>query len=172
MNKQIEIGWRCSGLFAILSVLLLSGCGGKPVKEDPITLHAEIVASGDANPDQNGRPSPVVVAIYQLTGVEVFQSGDFFSVFDSEGLALGDALLGREQVTLRPGDKKDFSVEFNPDAEFIGVVAAYRDVENAKWRISMKLQGKDLEEKTKFFKKRRLIVDVGALAVSISDEKF
>jgi type VI secretion system protein VasD len=171
MNKQIELGWCCSSLSTILSVLLLSGCGGQPVKEDPIALHAQIVASGDANPDQNGRPSPVVVAIYQLTGVEVFQSGDFFAVFDSEGLALGDALLAREQVTVRPGDKKDFTAEFNPDAEFIGVVVAYRDVENAAWRISMKLQGKDLEEKTKFFKKRRLIIDVGPLAVSISDEQ-
>jgi type VI secretion system protein VasD len=150
-------------------VLMLAACGGQPKKEDPIKLEVQIAASADINPDPSGRASPVVVAVYQLATVEAFQNGDFFSVFDPDGAMLGDALLKREQYVMQPEEVRDFSAEYDPDTAFIGVVAAYRDIENATWRAYFKLPKESIGAKINIFSKKRLHIAVEALTVSLAE---
>ena len=61
---------------------------------EDVKLKGNIVAAADSNPDINGRPSPVVIAVYQLKSPDGFLNGDFFSVYDPKGAALGEDLLG------------------------------------------------------------------------------
>src|SRR5579862_1498024 len=56
-----------------------------------------IAASTDTNPDAAGRPSPIVLRVYQLKGDAAFRRVDFFGLFDDEQKALGPDLVGREE---------------------------------------------------------------------------
>ena len=50
---------------AICSLAIaLGACGGGAPKATP--TRASLVVAGDVNPDSSGRPSPVVVRLYQL----------------------------------------------------------------------------------------------------------
>jgi type VI secretion system protein VasD len=115
----------------------MAGCLSTPPK--PSNVKLTLRATADVNPDGNGRPSPVVVRIYQLKSDTAFAGAEFFALYDDEKKALGPDLLAKsDEFTLGPGDSNPTPISVAPDAKFIGVIAAYRDYRNAQWRVVTK----------------------------------
>jgi type VI secretion system protein VasD len=117
------------------------------------------------NPDAGGRPSPVVVRVYQLQSDTKFAEADFFALFDTEQQVLGEDLLSREEVTLAPGERKPLHLEVKDGVKFIGAVAAYRDIRNSRWRVLQPAPTKNLLD---VFRKDRVQVDVARDRVSVT----
>jgi type VI secretion system protein VasD len=113
--------------------LALSACASGPPKTDKarMTLKAE----AQINPDATGRPSPIVVRVYQLKSDEKFAAADFFALFDDDQKALGADMLGREEAELTPGEAREMQFAVSRDAKFVGVMAAFRDIRNSRWRV-------------------------------------
>ena len=59
------------------------------------------------------------------------------SLTQSSGAALGPDLLGKTRLILSPGDSRQLPLELNPQTTFVGLVAGYRDIDNASWRTSI-----------------------------------
>lgn len=119
---------------------LLAACAaGSLVGIGPTHLDAKIEASSKVNPDDTGRASPIVLRIYELKSADTFQNTDFFSLYDKESATLGQDMNGREEVELQPGGSKTVKREVQPDTQYIGVMAAYRDIDQAHWRATYKL---------------------------------
>ena len=65
-----------------------------------------------------------------------FNAADFMSLYQRDQAELGADLLAKEEFVLNPGETKTFAKTLAADTRFLGVVAAYRDLEHAKWRTS------------------------------------
>ena len=102
-----------------------------------------MAATSDVNPDASGRPSPVVIRVYQLKDDAAFRSADYFPLFDDEQKTLGADLLSRKEYVLAPAEQRRIEVELALDAKFVGVLAAYRDIRNAQWRAVLPTARKD-----------------------------
>lgn len=127
---------------ALAAVLIMTGCGkgvpppiviAPPPKPAPAAL--TIAASADANPDATGRPSPVVVRVYQLKGDAAFSGAEFFPLFDDDQKVLGAELISRDEYVLAPSEQRIVEVAVSDDARFVGAIAAFRDIRNAEWRV-------------------------------------
>jgi type VI secretion system protein VasD len=151
------------GILLVLAALGLAACASQPPK--PVVTQATLSASADVNPDSEGRPSPVVVRIYQLKGDAEFNDAGFFALFDNEKATLGENLIMRDERTLFPGQKSPLNVALSPDARFLGVVAAYRDIRSSRWRAVVGVPEKSL---LKMLAKRRVSVQIGKDAVTIA----
>ena len=103
-------------------------------------LDARIEATSSVNPDDSGRASPIVVRIYELKSADTFQNTDFFSLYDKESATLGQDMNGREELELQPKGVKTVKLEVQKDTQYIGVMAAYRDIDKAHWRATYKLR--------------------------------
>ena len=121
-------------LVTITTVLLLNACAGAPKKEK---LGLSINATTDVNPDMQGRPSPVILHIFELNSVEQFNGLDYVSLTQPSGAALGTSLLAKKQEILQPGGSRELPLELDPQTTIIGLVAGYRDIDNATWRTSV-----------------------------------
>jgi type VI secretion system protein VasD len=93
-----------------------------------------VAANADVNPDASGRPSPVVVRVYQLRTDGAFKQAEFFALFDDEEKALGQELISRDEFVLAPSEKRTLDVAVADETRYVGVLAAYRDIRNAQWR--------------------------------------
>jgi type VI secretion system protein VasD len=113
-----------------LTVSLLNACGSAT----PPLLQGTIKVDQGANPDLNGRASPVVVRVYELRSPAAFSGADFFSLFEKESETLAGDLVGREEYSLRPAETRPYRRQLQPDTKFIGVVAAFRDLDQSRWR--------------------------------------
>jgi type VI secretion system protein VasD len=78
-----------------------------------------------------------VLRVYELRALGAFNSADFFSLFEKESETLGQELVGREEYTVRPSETRPYQRQLQPDTKFIGVVAAFRDLESSRWRLAM-----------------------------------
>ena len=127
-------------LVTVTTVLLLNACAGTPKKEK---LGLSINATTDVNPDMQGRPSPVILHIFELNSVEQFNGLDYVGLTQPSGAALGASLLAKKQEILQPGGSRELPLELDPQTTIIGLVAGYRDIDNATWRTSVPInQGK------------------------------
>src|SRR5262245_18605844 len=118
-------------LLGLLVVAIAAGCSSAPPK--PAEAKMKIEATADVNSDTKGRPSPIVVRVYQLKTEAEFANAEFFAIYDKEKETLGPSLITREEYTLDPGESEDMKFEVARDARFLGVLAAYRDPA-AHWR--------------------------------------
>ena len=121
--------WSAGRVLLLLGLLLAAGCGSSP----PL-LRGTIAVDSNVNPDRAGRPSPIVVRVYELKSVAAFNGADFFALFDNEQATLSGELVGREEFQLQPAETRQYLRQLQPDTKFIGVVAAFRDLEQARWR--------------------------------------
>lgn len=113
-------------------ILVMMACASAPPK--PARTRLTIAATADTNPDSSGRPSPVVVRLYQLKADTAFTAAEFFALFDDEMKVLGPDLIGRTEYTLAPSERRTMELDVSADAHFVGIIAAYRDIRNAQWR--------------------------------------
>lgn len=126
-------------LAALGVALLLTACAAKP-PPPPASVAGSIQASTQINPSASKRPSPLLIRVYELKSVAAFNGADFMSLYQRDQAALGGDLLAKEEFVLEPGETKAFAKTLAPDTRFIGVVAAYRDLEHAKWRTVVSVQ--------------------------------
>jgi type VI secretion system protein VasD len=124
------------GTLIVAFALALSACGGKD-KTPPTVVKGSLQASADLNPDIRGRPSPLLLRIYELKSTSTFMNSDFYSLFDKDEQLLGADVQGREELSILPGETKNFERQLKADSKFIAVFGAYRDVERAGWRAVM-----------------------------------
>ena len=126
--RVLVLGWLVS--------LLASCAKPPPPPPKPIVtpVSMTLVAGADANPDARGRASPLTVRVYALKTSGAFESADFFSLFEKDQATLGAEMAQREELLLRPGDSKKLEMTLAADIKAIGVMAAYRDLDRARWR--------------------------------------
>jgi type VI secretion system protein VasD len=137
-----------------------AGCASAP---KPTQISGSIEASAQLNLDSRKRPSPVVLRVYELKTAAAFNGADFVSLFERDQAVLGADLVGREEVIVRPGDTLPIAAKtLAPDVRFIGVMAAFRELERAQWRSIVEvLPGQ----------KQRLVIRADNLSVSATVTK-
>lgn len=124
---------RIPGLFAGLIAVLLASCASPP-KPIVTAVRITIQAEADVNPDQRGRPSPVMLRLFELKALAAFESADFFALAEKAPEVLGPELTARADLPLQPNQTKSFDRTLDPQTRFIGVMAEFRDLERAQWR--------------------------------------
>ena len=138
-----------------VAVLALAACAGGP--PPPTVVELTLAATADANAIQN-QPSPVVVRVYQLKSPAAFEEADFFQLRADEGGVLGDDLLGSDEYFISPGASQTVKSELSPDARFLGVAAAFYDIDGASWRDTVAIPPNETTVVT---------ANIGALSVAL-----
>lgn len=121
-------------LIFLLPLFALAGCVGGP---SPTRVELSIKAENTVNPDPTGRPSPIQLFIFQLTSVSSFQDADFFQLSEKAQSSLGSSLVGKDELIVSPGASRQWNVNISSEAKYLGVIAAYRDLDNAVWRATV-----------------------------------
>lgn len=121
---------------ALLTVFSLAGCGTvSKIYNPPGKLDTVFEASAKLNPDPKGRPSPLVLRLYELKSEQNFNRAEFFALYDQDDTTLGQDLIAREEFKLAPGEHRPYERKLNEQTRFIGIIAAYRSITKAQWRV-------------------------------------
>ncbi|VVN35417.1 hypothetical protein PS634_05080 [Pseudomonas fluorescens] len=123
----------------LAALMLLGGCSALSPYSTQTWLEISLTGSDRLNPDLNGRPSPTVLRLMELKHPATFQSVDFFSLYERARDVLAQDLVATEELELRPGERVDLKLKFQPGSTYVGVLAAYRDLPEARWRYVIQL---------------------------------
>ena len=147
--------------FFLLSVFVIftAACASPPPLPKPHKLQIDITAANDVNPDVDNRPSPVILHMLELSAVDEFNKADFFSLTANDAAALGGDVLNKTEIILTPGSSKSLTLELKADTTNIGFVAGYRDIDNARWRVSKEVSTAETSQ---------MSVEIGNQKISIN----
>ena len=114
----------------ITAVMLgfLGGCA-KPA------IDLALASQTNVNPDHTGRPSPVIVKVFEMRSDLAFNQSDFRSLFESPVKTLGADLLAMDEMVFVPGEAR--RIEYAPvfGTMYLGVIAGFRQMDRAVWRV-------------------------------------
>lgn len=127
-------------LAALALFCLLAGCAAVTPYSTQTRLELQLEASAQLNPDINGRPSPVVLRLLELKNPALFETVDFFSLYSQPKDLLAPDLVASEELELRPGESRLLKLHVNSASRYVGVVAAYRDLPETRWRYVITLE--------------------------------
>ncbi|HEY3786493.1 MAG TPA: type VI secretion system lipoprotein TssJ [Steroidobacteraceae bacterium] len=136
----------CGGARLLAILLLASGVQGRSALAEPVsaapatTLELTVVGGPALNPNSEGRPSPVVIRIFDLSEAGSFQSADYQGLFEHPKDALKQIILAQEELVLRPGDIQERNRGLPPQVHALGIAAAFRDLDHAVWRLVVPLK--------------------------------
>ncbi|MBU2870470.1 type VI secretion system lipoprotein TssJ [Colwellia sp. E2M01] len=116
-----------------INVLLMTSCSTINAIIPPST-DVNFNASEDINPDMNGRASPVVIKVLELSSRTIFDTQDFFTLYESPEDILGPDLLRKDELELQPDELKKYKMELDKNTRYVGFVVAYRDIDSSRWR--------------------------------------
>jgi len=121
--------------------LVIGPLGGCKTAPPPVaSVSGSITAVAGLNPSVTQRPSPLRLRLYELKSPTAFNQADFMALYQSDQATLGPDLVAREEMMLQPGEARPYAKQLAPDTRFIGVVAFYRDLERATWRVVVPVQ--------------------------------
>jgi len=140
MKIKISVGSiaQIACIAAITILLILTGCSSPPkppIAQVSLNVQPNINLYSAAEMKES-EARPVVIRIYELTSLATFESADFFSIFNEHKATLENELLNSEEFRLTPGQKQKFNRTLHLDTRYVGVVAAFRDLEHSQWRAS------------------------------------
>ena len=115
----------------VLAMALLAACGGAPKTQ---SMTVTVNATESVNPDMQGRPSPIVVHVYELRSGDQFSGLDYFSLTNNVQATLSGDLVAQQQHVMTPGSNRVLELELSAQTTALGFVAGYRDMDNAIWR--------------------------------------
>ncbi|WP_372398800.1 type VI secretion system lipoprotein TssJ [Azospirillum sp. HJ39] len=124
--------WAAGSLAAALALAACSSA--PPPPPPPTTIQLTVVGAKALNPDPNGRPSPVMLRLYQLGPSDAFTNADFFQIIDQDKATLGPTLLDRQELAVAPDSRQTLTVQPKPEVKTLAVAAAFRAYEEAGWR--------------------------------------
>jgi type VI secretion system protein VasD len=131
------------------AILTFAGCGvGQAVKSGTVdaakwafttqvkTMNLDFVNRSSSNTSGAGQSLSTVVRIYQLKTPQAFEQLDYAQLQTNDVDALKADLLGSIDLVLRPNANASISEPMSDDAEYVGIVAFFRDDgRDSKWKL-------------------------------------
>ncbi|CAH0990149.1 hypothetical protein SIN8267_00234 [Sinobacterium norvegicum] len=117
----------------IAALILVAGCSStREILNLDTSAILNISASNEVNPDQDNRPSPIIVRVYQLADNRQFSREEFISLYQHAEQNLGkdliDTTLLKEFI---PGESREETLELTADVNYIGILAEYSQYQKA-----------------------------------------
>lgn len=111
----------------MVALCVLVGCSRPRVE-------LAVASQPNVNPDYSGRPSPVVVKVYELRNAVAFKQADFQMLFEHPMQALGADVVAADELVFVPGEARTILYMPGMDSRFLGIVAGFRQMERGHWR--------------------------------------
>jgi type VI secretion system protein VasD len=131
------------------AISIFAGCGvGQAVKDGTVdvakwafttqvkTMNLDLIGRSSLNINSGGQSLSTVLRIYQLKTPQAFEQLDYVQLQNNDIDALKADLLGTTDVVLRPNANASISEPMSDDAQYVAVVAFFRDDgRNSTWRL-------------------------------------
>jgi type VI secretion system protein VasD len=122
-----------------LLAMIVGGCRHAPEPAPPCTdpepLRLVLQGSERLNPGDKGEPLATAVRVYQLKGSGKISDAGFEELLDNDKAVLADDLLGMQELTLHPAERLDPPVTRLDGAQYLAVVALFRQPAGTSWRV-------------------------------------
>lgn len=116
---------------------LLTSCGSSKMN-----MEVMLESTNRLNQSDMGQPVPVTVRIYTLKDRTRFEQATFHELWKKDYEFLGQDLLDRKEITLRPSTTEPIVLSVDPEnnEKFVGIMVLFRKYKDGIWRRVIPIQ--------------------------------
>lgn len=126
-------------IMTLIALVMLSLSGCSFIKPSGPAAHIHIQAAQFLNPNIHNQASPIMVTIYQLKNPYSFRQATYSTLAKNSADVLGRDLIDLSTIEVRPAEQKSIYQALSPNTQYLGIVAAYRQIDHATWRSTVKV---------------------------------
>ena len=129
----------------LLLAITVSACSvfsnSEEEEEEPVELKLQIKASDNINPSSVSKGNPVVVNLYQLKGVEAFQSAQILDLFEKDSSILAETLVKKQILaSVLPEEKRTQTLAIAQGTKYLAVFVQFSNYSQAKARAWLEIK--------------------------------
>lgn len=122
----------------VLLAVAAAGCAGAKLAR-PVPLTIQLEATPEINADEQGRALPTVVRLYLLRSSARLERADYDVLYGDPRGAIGEDVVAMDELVLSPGQIVRRTLECDPAARALAVVAVVRRPAGLTWRAVAQL---------------------------------
>lgn len=125
----------------VLYIAVLTGCssinssvGGFFNMDTDLEIKFKVDA--DINPDDDRKPSPLFVRMYQLKSTKMFNRANFIDLYEKDQEVLGADMISKQKLRrIKPGENRNEHFVLNKETHFIGLYAEFLDYKKSSFKL-------------------------------------
>ncbi len=145
--------------------LTIGGCSSNKSRE--IDVRGRIHATETLNPDVNGESRPVNLLVFYMSDPKAFEEATFLDLYRNAGDILGEGMLKMNRYQILPGQEKAFEDRAPESTTAVGVVAAFRDIDQSQWKAVVATPEKCYLTCPNSLYKDAILIDITRLTVTV-----
>jgi type VI secretion system protein VasD len=140
--------WTLSAGSVLMMLITLTSCGAWQSVKDTSSdaaravfiakvkqMNLVIEGRAELNCDERDVSLPVSLRVYQLKDIKTFESATYPQLLDDATSVLKADALNRLEVELAPRATIALNKPMDDSAQYVGIVAFFRDPSNNAWRL-------------------------------------
>lgn len=99
-------------------------------------LEIKFKVDSDVNPDDDSKPSPLFVRMYQLKSTKMFSRANFIDLYEKDKDVLGADMISKRVLRrVKPGESRTENFVLNKDTNYIGLYAEFLQYKNTSFKL-------------------------------------
>lgn len=99
-------------------------------------LEIKFKVDADINPDDDKKPSPLFVRMYQLKSAKMFNRANFIDLYEKDKDVLGADMISKRKLRrIKPGESRAENFVLNKDARYIGLYAEFLQYKKSSFKL-------------------------------------
>jgi type VI secretion system protein VasD len=99
-------------------------------------LNLTFEAEADINPDDNKRPAPLFVRMYELKSDKQFNMANFIDLYERDKEVLGADMIAKQRLKrIAPGETRKEEYVLDTQTRFVGLFAEFSQYKDASFKV-------------------------------------
>lgn len=127
-------------------------------------LTVNFIVDADINPDENKRPSPVFVRLYELKSSATFAKADFIDLYEKDAAVIGGDFLNKQVLKpLSPGVNRTDNFVLKNGAAEIGLYVEFSQYRGAIYKLNFPIVEHSIS-------KNEITVKISGTQISVAEK--
>lgn len=99
-------------------------------------LEIKFKVDADINPDDDKKPSPLFVRMYQLKSAKMFNRANFIDLYEKDKDVLGADMISKQKLRrMKPGESRTENFVLNKETHYIGLYAEFLQYKKSSFKL-------------------------------------
>lgn len=144
----------CKAAVIFLLVPFLIACSNMSSKVGGVLnldtdVKLQFLVSSHINPDEEDRPSPIYLRLYQLKTDIAFKKTGFIDLYENDREKLGNELISKTELKpIAAGGSRDEQFVLNSETQYVALFAEFYQYKDAKYKIIVPITKNNILQNT------------------------
>lgn len=99
-------------------------------------LEIKFKVDADVNPDDDKKPSPLFIRMYQLKSTKMFSRANFIDLYEKDKEVLGADMISKQKLRrIKPGESRTENFVLNKETRYIGLYAEFLRFKKSSYKL-------------------------------------